>query len=80
MIINYDRNPEYSLYYLGSEVLSLLSSNEKISIEDLYVFIKKKTKIDIHIDFLYYTLDWLYLISAIYIKNGVVHKCKSKSY
>lgn len=75
MIINFERNPTVSLYYLGSIVLEILLKKDKISIEDLYEATQMALGQDLHIDFFYYTLDWLYLISAIKLNDERVCLC-----
>ena len=73
MIINTDRKPELSLYYVGGIVLSILKENPVLNIEELLE--KSRSKIDeqMHIDFLYYALDWLYLLSIITIQEGMIY-------
>lgn len=78
MIINIDRDPIYSLYYLGGITISILSSNFPLSLEKLFMELKKEIKEEIHIDFFYYTLDWLFLMSIIYVDNGRIVLCESK--
>ena len=73
MIINIEREPELSLYYLGSELLKILESLNDISIEGLLQKIQDKLQKKIHIDFLYYALDWLFLLSLIKIEKGRVY-------
>lgn len=65
MIINSERNPNLSLYYLGSLVLDILLKNGNIELEELFNRTQKTLSKELHIDFFYYTLDWLYLLSAI---------------
>lgn len=76
MIINPDRSPDYSLYYLGAIVIHLMkSNNNEIFFDDLFKAVKNELKHNIHVSFLYCTLDWLYLISAINEENGKVTLC-----
>lgn len=72
MIINTERNPVLSLYYLGSEVIEVLSSNKSLLLDDLYNKLKKRINKNIHIDFFYYTLDWLYMQSLIELQDRKV--------
>ncbi len=51
MIINIDRDPKYSLYYIGGIILDLLNSNNKnLSIEIIYTKVKNIVDKNIHID------------------------------
>lgn len=73
MIINTEREPNLSLYYLGSVLLSILENDPIIEIETLLMKSKRKIKEKIHIDFWYYALDWLFLLSLIEINEGKVY-------
>ncbi|EDT83668.1 hypothetical protein EXN65_20770 [Clostridium botulinum] len=76
MIINIDRDPKYSLYYIGGVILDLLNSNNKnLSIEIIYTKVKNIVDKNIHIDFIYYSLDWLYMLSLINISENRVILC-----
>lgn len=75
MLINKNRNPKYSLYYIGAIVLENLVDKKEITIECLFDIIKEKIDENLHIDFLYYTLDWLFLISIIDIDENRVILC-----
>lgn len=75
MIINVDRDPILSLYYLGGVVLDILNNSEGETIDRLFEELKANIDRRIHIDFFYYTLDWLFLLSLITFKNGVISKC-----
>lgn len=75
MIINIDREPKYSLFYIGSIILECINNKNKISIDELYVDIKKKIDKNLHIDFLYYSLDWLFILGKIKLEGDKVTKC-----
>lgn len=75
MIINRNRNPKYSLYYIGAIVLENLQEENEILLEALFDIIKENIDENLHIDFLYYALDWLYLISLIEIDENRVILC-----
>lgn len=76
MIINIDRDPKYSLYYIGGIILDLLNSNNKnLSIEIIYTKVKNIVDKNIHIDFIYYSLDWIYMLSLINISENRVILC-----
>ncbi len=75
MIINPERSPSLSLYYLGSLVLKILLEKDNILIENLYETLQLKLGLELHIDFFYYALDWLYIISAIKLDEEMVCLC-----
>lgn len=71
IIINEERSPENSLYYLGAFILKELNENNReILIEDLMQFFKKK---NLNINLIYFSLDWLYLLNKIEIKNERIY-------
>jgi hypothetical protein len=76
MIINEERNPSISLYYLGSFVLKSLRKENNQTLEQLYSSLKNDIDYNLHIDFFYYSLDWLFIISAIKLENGRVCLCE----
>ncbi len=73
MIINIEREPDLSLYYLGGIILSFLEEKKIIPIEEVFLKIQQQIQKNIHADFIYYTLDWLFLLSLIKIKEGKVY-------
>lgn len=73
MIVNVEREPELSLYYLGSVLLKILKSKKVIPIDVLFQEIQNQLKRKIHVDFLYYALDWLFLLSLIKIEEGKIY-------
>lgn len=78
MIINDEREPGYSLYYLGGILLNILESADVMPIEELLSVTKERLNKEIHIDFLYYALDWLYLLSLVRIREGKVYYDNNK--
>lgn len=76
MIINIDREPELSLYYLGSVVLQILFENSTVHLDGLYIKMQKALNREIQIDFYYYTLDWLYMLSLIKLDEGKISICE----
>lgn len=78
MIINSEREPALSLYYLGAVVLNILHERKECEIAQLYDLTKKAVQEDIHIDFFYYTLDWLYILSTIILRHERVCLCEFK--
>lgn len=75
LIINLDREPKYSLYYIGAFIIEELKNNEIMTIDELYKNIGLKIDAKLHIDFIYYSLDWLYLLSSIRVEGNRVALC-----
>ncbi len=75
MIINQDREPKFSLFYIGSVILEILEKSKGISIDELYVKVKDRIDKNLHIDFLYYSIDWLYMLSAVKLEGNKVTRC-----
>ena len=75
MIINFERKPVLSLYYLGGIVLEILIEKNNEQIESLFALTKESIAQDLYVDFFYYTLDWLFLLSLIKLENGRVSLC-----
>lgn len=73
MIVNAEREPNLSLYYLGGILLTILKQKKEVAIEELISEIQEKFEKKIHVDFIYYALDWLFLLSLIEIKEGTVY-------
>lgn len=64
MLILTERNPETSLYYLGSEILKILSEQgSDLYLSEIYSFISKKNTIGLNRVIL--SLDWLYTIGLV---------------
>lgn len=76
MIVNLERSPEYSLYYVGGIVIEYLRKHGKSQIEQLYAEIKSHINENVHVDFLYYALDWLYLLSLVEMEKNTVMLCE----
>lgn len=74
MIINREREPKYSLYYIGAKILEILKTYGDLTIEEIYNKIKKSYD-DLSIDYIYYALDWLYILSLIKIEQNKVIIC-----
>lgn len=72
MIINLERAPEFSLYYIGSIVLEIFRKheNEKLDFNELYTLTKQNSSKECPIDFFCYALDWLYMLSLLTVKEG----------
>ena len=73
MILNSQRQPEFSLYYLGGVLLKILEQVKVISIENLLEKSQQHLKEKVHVDFIYYALDWLYLLELVRVKEGRVY-------
>ncbi|WP_350339780.1 ABC-three component system middle component 6 [Hwangdonia lutea] len=75
MILNKDINPEHSLYFIGSLILSELtnSKNEKFDFLELYRGIQNSQTVSMNIFTL--SLDWLYLNGIVDIDKGKIKKC-----
>lgn len=73
MILNIDREPTLSLYYLGGIILNLLGKSEHETLDSLFEKVKIEINKDFHIDFFYYAIDWLFLLSLIELKDGVIY-------
>lgn len=73
MIINVEREPNLSLYYLGGILLTLLKKKKELPIEEVILEIQREFEKKIHVDFIYYALDWLFLLSLIEIREGTVY-------
>ena len=73
MILNSQRQPDFSLYYLGGVVLKILEQIKVISIEELLSKVQQHVEKRIHVDFIYYALDWLFLLGLVKIEEGKVY-------
>lgn len=75
MIINIER-PSLSLYYIGNIIVEILSSKKSEKIDILFKLTKDRLNKDINIDFFYYALDWLFIVSLIKLENDRVVLCE----
>jgi hypothetical protein len=73
MIVSRDSNPNRQLYYLGACLLALIPADRHLSFFDAYQSLKAQE--DISMSLFTLTTDWLYLLGAIQLKNGVLVKC-----
>ena len=73
MILNSQRQPDFSLYYLGGVLLKILEQVKVISIEKLLEESQQHLKKKVHVDFIYYGLDWLYLLELVRVEEGKVY-------
>lgn len=73
MLLPDDIRPENSIYYNGAIVLEALQTEKKLSVMDLYCRLREKNKMSFAI--MQLSIDWLYLIDCVTIKNGEVELC-----
>lgn len=75
MLILTERNPETSLYYLGSEILRILSEQDSdLYLSEIHKLISKKNIIGLNRVIL--SLDWLYMIGLVEESNeGKITLC-----
>lgn len=73
MIVNVEREPNRSLYYLGGLLLFILKQKKVMSMEKVLSEVQQHLNEKIHVDFIYYALDWLFLLSLIKIEGGRVY-------
>ncbi|MFT4451335.1 ABC-three component system middle component 6 [Parvimonas sp. G1425] len=73
MILNIQRHPDFSLYSLGGILLEILEQVKVIPIEKLLEEVQQRVKKRVHVDFIYYALDWLYLLELVKIEEGEVY-------
>ncbi len=78
MLLLTERDPEKSLYYLGSRVLQFFyENNQQYYMTELYSLISKDTEIPIHRFIL--TLDWLFMLGVINENSsGKIELCTLK--
>mgnify|MGYP001123288418 CR=1 FL=1 len=58
-------NQIYPYTIWGGILLEILEQTKVLTIEELLYETQNKLKKKLHIDFLYYALDWLFLLSLI---------------
>ena len=73
MLLPDNIHPENSIYYNGAIVLEILQKNSNIELLELYGLVKNVRNISFPLFIL--SLDWLYLIDAIELKNQKVKLC-----
>ena len=73
MLIPDNIRPEDSIYYNGAKVLEIILSERRITIAELYVRLREKLNISFATMLL--SLDWLYMIECVEVKNGEVVLC-----
>jgi len=76
MLLENDTSPNKTLYYLGSEVMSVLSnfSDDKVDFFDLYQKVNEKEQLSMSLFVL--VLDWLYILGLVQQNvRGDLQKC-----
>ena len=73
MLIPDNIRPESSIYYNGAMVLEEMQAAKRMSIGDLYVRLHERYSVSFAT--LLLSLDWLYLIDCVIVKNGEVILC-----
>lgn len=68
MILPNNIKPELSLYYTGALIIKILKKKNKYNLYELFIDININNNITFNLFML--TLDWLYLIETLDIKNG----------
>ena len=70
MIVNFNRAPQMSLYYIGANILKHLNG-EFDSIDNIY---KRMNDLKIGIEYFYYAIDWLFLIEKVELKDNCIKR------
>ena len=73
MLIPDNIRPENSVYYNGGKVLEVMLSEKRLGIGDLYL--RMREKMDRSMATLTLSLDWLYLLGCLEVKDGEVVLC-----
>ncbi len=72
LIVNSNRAPQYSLFYLGAKVLEICcDKHPPISLDYIYKEMAAEIQ-NLGLDYFYLTLDWLFLIGKITYTDGGV--------
>ena len=61
------------MYYNGGKVLEVMLSEKRLGFGDLYL--RMREKMDISMATLTLSLDWLYLLGCLEVKDGEVVLC-----
>ena len=73
MLLPDNIHPEDCIYYNGSIVLEIVQQNKRISLADLFAKVRKKKTLSYSMFLL--CLDWLFLINAVLVNEGIVSLC-----
>lgn len=71
MLILKNINPKYSVFYIGWLVLKIIQEKNENDIMKIYYDLNNK--IDISFSLYLFALDWLYLASAIVLKDNNIY-------
>ena len=73
MLLPDNIHPEDCIYYNGSTVLEIVQQNNRISLADLFAKVREKKTLSYSMFLL--CLDWLFLINAVLVNEGIVSLC-----
>ncbi|WP_367174001.1 ABC-three component system middle component 6 [Fibrobacter sp.] len=73
MLLPDNIHPEDCIYYNGSIVLEIVQQNKHISLADLFAKVREKKTLSYSMFLL--CLDWLFLINAVLVNEGIVSLC-----
>lgn len=73
MIVNFERDPKFSLYFIGAKVIEILKTYPNLSVDSIYQQLNTIYNEELSINYFYLSLDWLYLIDKISIVNDKVN-------
>ena len=73
MLLPDNIHPEDCIYYNGSIVLEIVQQNKRISLADLFAKVREKKSLSYSMFLL--CLDWLFLINAVLVNEGIVSLC-----
>ncbi len=73
MLLPDNIHPEDCIYYNGSIVLEIVQQNKRISLADLFAKVREKKTLSYSMFLL--CLDWLFLINAVLVNEGIVSLC-----
>ncbi len=72
LIVNCNREPKYSLFYMGAKVLEICCDKPTpVSIDIIYKELVAEMP-NLGLDYFYLTLDWLFLIGKIEYDAGEI--------
>jgi hypothetical protein len=75
VILNKDVRPDRKIYYIGSLIIEKLMVSPGQSVDYLSIYEGLREEEDITSEIFFLTLDWLFLLGAIKLEEGVVRKC-----
>ena len=73
MLLPDNIHPEDCIYYNGSIVLEIVQQSKRISLADLFAKVREKKTLSYSMFLL--CLDWLFLINAVLVNEGIVSLC-----